>query len=149
MNVEIGIIIKVQDWEERLQNDVYIYGNERYSNIEHLIIIADGSVISGSIDSSDSKIQRNVIHFKFVSTYVFDSGGDRSVGVPDCRDDPNVTYVYKSEFNPEKLASLGHKELSLFNNFVSQITTSQFIQNAVMFKYVFEVHKYEKEADIN
>ena len=125
-----------------------ITNNERYSNIELLIIITDGSVISGSIDSSDSKIQSNGIYFKFVSTYVFGSGGDRSVGVPYCRGVPNVTYVYRSEFNSGQLAPLGHKELSLFNNIVSQIITSQFIQNAVMLKYCFEAHMYEKEADI-
>jgi len=127
-----------------------IASKERYSNIEHLIIITDGSVNSGSIDASDSKMQSNGIHFKFVSTYIIGSGGDRSVGAPYCRGDPNVTYVYRSETNPEKLASLGHKELSLFNNFDSQITTySQFIQNADMLKNVFEAYMYGKNADSN
>ena len=130
-----------------------ISNKEIYSNIEHLIIITDGSVNSGSIDESDSKMQNNGIHFKFVSTYIIGSGGDRSVGAPYCRGDPNETYVYRSESNPEKLASLaslGHKELSLFNNFDSQITTySQFIQNAEILKNVFEAYMYGKQTDTN
>jgi len=46
---------------------------------------------------------------KFVSTYIIvSSNWDRSVGAPYCRGDPSVTYVYRSETNVEKLASLSH-----------------------------------------
>ena len=65
-------------------------------------------------------MQSNGKHFKFFSIYIIGSGGDRSVGAPYCRGDQNVAYVYRSEYNPEKLASLGHKELSLFNNLITK-----------------------------
>ena len=121
---------------------------EKNSGIEHLIIFTDGSVNGGSIDKSDEKMKNCEINFKYVSTYIIGSGGDRSVGAPYCRGEPNVTYLYKSENSPEKLASLSHAELSLFNNFTSQIMTyNQFISKADMLKNVIEAVMYGKEKD--
>ena len=60
-------------------------------------------------------MKNNNIHFKFVSSYIIKTGStpDRSVGAPYCRGDPNVTYLYNSEFNFEKLASLSQADLRL------------------------------------
>jgi oligoribonuclease NrnB/cAMP/cGMP phosphodiesterase (DHH superfamily) len=59
-----------------------ILNQEKNSGLDHLIIITDGSVNSGSIDKSDEKMKKNNINFKFVSTYIIGSGGDRTVGAP-------------------------------------------------------------------
>ena len=127
-----------------------IINNERNSNIEHLIIITDGGVGSGSIDKSDEKMKKYKIHFKYVSTYIIGSGGNRTVGAPYCRGDPNVTYHYLKETDPEKLASLNQEELNLYENFNNQITTySQFKSKADMLKNVIEAQMYGKEKDQN
>ena len=94
------------------------------------------------------------IHFEFVSTYIIGSGGDRTVGAPYCRGDPNVTYHYLSENlsenNPKKLASLNREELKLYNNFDNQIKTySQFLQIEKMLKNVIEAQMFGKEKDKN
>ena len=125
-----------------------IINTEKYSGAEHLVIITDGGVDTYSIDESDKRMKSNNIHFKYVSTYIIGSGGNRTVGAPYCRGDPNVTYHYKSENNFEKLASLNQAELSLYENFTSQITTySQFNSKADMLKNVIEAQMYGKEKN--
>ena len=123
---------------------------EQSSGIEHLIIITDGGVDGGSIDKSDAKMQNSGIHFKYVSTYIIGSGGDRSVGAPYCRGDPNATYHYHSETDFEKLASLSPAEIDLFDNFDRNLSTySQFISKWDMLKNVIEAQMYGKERDDN
>ena len=123
--------------------------SERYSGIEHLIIITDGSVNSNSIDNSDKKMKQYNIHFKFVSTYIIGSGGDRSVGAPYCRGDPSVTYLYKSENNPEKLASLSHAQIKLFQDFENISSYNEFISKYDNLREVLETQMYGKNADSN
>lgn len=121
---------------------------EKNSNVEHLIIITDGGVGTGSIDRSDEKMRQYQIHFKFVSTYIIGSGGNRSVGAPYCRGDPNVTYHYHSETNFEKLASLTNAELDLYNNFENSIKTyDQFISKYDMLKNAIEAQMYGKNQN--
>ena len=123
--------------------------SERNSGIEHLVIITDGSVESNSIDDSDKKIKQYNIHFKFVSTYIIGSGGDRSVGAPYCRGDPSVTYLYKSENNPEKLASLSHAQIKLFQDFENISSYNEFISKYDNLREVLEAQMYGKNADSN
>lgn len=59
---------------------------------DHLIIVTDGCVFSGSIDKSDMKMKKNNIVFKHVTTYIIGSDGDLSVGAPYSRRCPNITY---------------------------------------------------------
>ena len=124
-----------------------IINNERYSGLEHLIIITDGSVNGGSIDRSDSKMKSNNIHFKFVSTYIIGSGGDRSVGAPYCRGDPSVTYIYRSETDYEKLASLSHRQIDLYQNFHKISSYSEFISKYDDLKLVIEAQMYGRNRD--
>ena len=112
-----------------------IINQEKNSGLEHLIIITDGCVDTGSIDRSDEKMKNNNIYFKFVSTYIIGTNGDRSVGAPFCRGIPSTTYIYTSENNPKKLASLNKEEIKLFKDFENQIINyAQFEQKAIMLK---------------
>ena len=121
--------------------------NERNSGIEHLVIITDGSVNGGSIDRSDDKMKSYNIHLKFVSTYIIGSGGDRSVGSPYCRGDPSVTYIYKSETSFEKLASLSHQQINLYQNFDKISSYSEFISKYDDLKLVIEAQMYGRNKD--
>lgn len=121
--------------------------NERNSGIEHLVIITDGSVNGGSIDRSDNKMKSYNIHLKFVSTYIIGSGGDRSVGAPYCRGDPSVTYIYKSETSFEKLASLSHQQINLYQNFDKISSYSEFISKYDDLKLVIEAQMYGRNKD--
>ena len=121
--------------------------NERNSGIEHLVIITDGSVNGGSIDRSDNKMKSYNIHLKFVSTYIIGSGGDRSVGAPYCRGDPSVTYIYKSETSFEKLASLSHQQIDLYQNFHNISSYSEFISKYGDLKLVIEAQMYGRNRD--
>ena len=113
--------------QSELIADVII--NEKNYGIEHLIIITDGQVDCNSIDESDEKMKQNNIHFKYVSTYIIGSGGDRSVGAPYCRGDPNVTYKYNTETDFEKLASLNKEQINLLDSFDKINSYSEFISN--------------------
>ena len=121
--------------------------NERSSGIEHLVIITDGSVNGGSIDRSDNKMKSYNIHLKFVSTYIIGSGGDRSVGAPYCRGDPSVTYIYNSETSFEKLASLSHQQINLYQNFDKISSYSEFISKYDDLKLVIEAQMYGRNKD--
>ena len=121
--------------------------NERNSGIEHLVIITDGSVNGGSIDRSDNKMKSYNIHLKFVSTYIIGSGGDRSVGAPYCRGDPSVTYIYNSETSFEKLASLSHQQINLYQNFDKISSYSEFISKHDDLKLVIEAQMYGRNKD--
>ena len=69
------------------------------------------------------------IHFKYVSTYIIESGGNRTVGAPYCTGDPNVTYHYEIENpQPKKLASLSQEELNLLYNLHLIKTYDEFIK---------------------
>ena len=57
-----------------------IVNDERNSAIEHLVVFTDRSLNAGGIDRSGSKMKNNNIHFEYVSTYIKDYGGYRSVG---------------------------------------------------------------------
>ena len=122
---------------------------ERNYGLDHLIIITDGSVNSNSIDNSDKKMKNNNIHFKFVSTYIIGSGGDRSVGAPYCRGDPSVTYLYRSESSFEKLASLSHAEIQLLNSFTQIRSYSEFNSKAEDLRKVLEAQMYGRNSDSN
>ena len=123
---------------------------ERNNGIEHLIIITDGSVNSDSIDKSDKKMKANNIHLKFVSTYIISSGSyDRSVGAPYCRGDPNITYLYKTENNFEKLASLSHADLQLLENFTNISSYNEFNSKAEDLRRVLEAQMYGRNSDNN
>ena len=123
-----------------------IINTERNSGIEHLIIITDGSVNGGSIDKSDAKMKNYNIHFKYVSTYIIaSSGGDRSVGAPYCRGDPSVTYIYRTETKFEKLASLTHEQLELYQNFPRSY--SEFISKYDNLVLVIEAQMYGRNKD--
>ena len=125
-----------------------IINNERNSGVEHLIIITDGYVNTGSIDKSDAKMKNYNIHMKFVSTYIIvSSNWDRSVGAPYCRGDPSVTYVYRSETNVEKLASLSHAQVDLSQNFQKISSYSEFISKYEDLKIVIEALMYGREKD--
>lgn len=89
------------------------------------------------------------IHFKFVSTYIIGSGGNRTVGAPYCRGDPNVTYFYKSENKkPDKLASLNQEELNLYERMTEQIQNYKtFKEKYDKLKNVIEAQMYGKEKD--
>ena len=89
------------------------------------------------------------IHFQFVSTYIIGSGGVRSVCAPYCRGDPSVTYLYKSENNPEKLASLSHAQIKLFQNFEKISSYNDFISKYNMLREVLEAQMFGKNADSN
>ena len=87
------------------------------------------------------------IHLKFVSTYIIGSGGDRSVGAPYCRGDPSVTYIYKSETSFEKLASLSHQQINLYQNFDKISSYSEFISKYDDLKLVIEAQMYGRNRD--
>lgn len=125
---------------------------EKNNGIEHLIIITDGCVDTNSIDNSDKKMRTNNIHLKFVSTYIISSGKkkknyDRSVGAPYCRGDPNITYLYKSESNYEKLASLDHSDLQLLENFTKINSYNEFNSKAEALRRVLEAQMYGRNSD--
>ena len=94
-------------------------------------------------------MKNNNIHFKFVSTYIIGSGGDRSVGAPYCRGDPSVTYLYRSESSFEKLASLSHAEIQLFNSFTQIRSYSEFNSKAEDLRKVLEAQMYGRNSDSN
>ena len=125
-----------------------IINGEKNSCIEHLIIITDGQVGTSNIDESDRKMKEYNIHFTYVSTYIIGSGGNRTVGAPYCRGNPNVTYYYKNEANPEKLASLNQEELDLYENMTQQINNYKDLKEKYnMLNNVIEAQMYGKEKD--
>ena len=52
---------------------------------EHMILVTDGHVNSGSVQRSDQILKRSNVHFQYVTTYVIGEGGDLSVGAPFAR----------------------------------------------------------------
>lgn len=52
---------------------------------EHMILVTDGHVDSGSIQRSDQILKNSNVHFQYVTTYVIGKGGDLSVGAPFAR----------------------------------------------------------------
>ena len=91
MNLEIGI--KKRDRFSGTSSELIanIINKEKNSNIEHLIIITDGKDSKSNIDKSGKKMKEYHIHFKYVSNYIIGSDGNRIVGAPYCKVDPNVT----------------------------------------------------------
>ena len=128
-----------------------IINQEKNSKIEHLIIITDGQVSTTNIDESDKRMKKYNIHFKYVSTYIIGREGNRTVGAPYCRGDPNVTYLYENENSPpKKLASLSQEELNLFDTFHITIKTyNEFNKKYPQLKNVIEAQMFGREADEN
>ena len=62
-------------------------------NFEHLIIVTDGEVDFSDIDESDRKVKEYGLNYKYVSTYIIESGGNESVGCPYSRKCP-WNYLY-------------------------------------------------------
>ena len=78
---------------------------------EHLLIVTDGSVDSGSVDEADRLMKKYNIKFKYVTTFLIGKK-DLSVGAPYCRDCENVTYyIDKMTRNKEECASLSKEDL--------------------------------------
>ena len=125
-----------------------IINQEKTTNIEHLIIITDGKVNTSNIDESDKRMKKYNIHFKYVSTYIIGSGGNRTVGAPYCRGDPNVTYLYENEeTEPKKLASLSQEEINLLDKFHNITNYFEFNTKYVNLKNVIEAQMFGREAD--
>ena len=97
---------------------------EKNNNFEHLIIITDGDVQSDEIDKSDLKVKEYNLSFKFVSTFIIDTGDviSESVGCPYSRNCPGFTYIVDSQGNQKEQASLLEEDIQIFNN-LSQIKT--------------------------
>ena len=126
-----------------------IINDEKDSGFEHLIIITDGSVNTGSIDKSDEKMEKISIQYKFVSIYIIGSSGDRTVGAPYCRGTPSITYKYNPKYNSkdhlEKLASLNKAQLDLYESFDKISSFSEFISKYNDLQQVLEAQMYGRE----
>ena len=96
---------------------------------EHLLIVTDGYVGSGSIDESDNLMRRNNIQFKAVTTFIIGRGGNLSVGAPYSRGCPNEAFVIRDYNSREKLTSLTPQDIAALNSIGRISTYSQFISN--------------------
>ncbi|KAH0789512.1 hypothetical protein GPJ56_006553 [Histomonas meleagridis] len=96
---------------------------------DHLIIVTDGYVASGTVQKGDEKMRRYNIKFKKVTTYIINnssSGADFSVGAAYSRGCPNETY-YITPGRTEKMNVLLQEDINALNGMSSISTYSQFI----------------------
>ena len=85
-------------------------------HFEHLIIVTDGCVDTGSIDESDRRVQQYGLQYSYVSTYIIGSGGDESVGCPFSRGCPGITYIIDDNGNERQQASLSREDQNALSN---------------------------------
>ena len=96
---------------------------------EHLIIVTNGCVDSGSIDLSDQKMKQHKIQFQFVSSFIIGDGGGLSVGAPYCRNCLNITYSIQKSNERVVQTYLSQEELIVLNGINAINTFDKFIQS--------------------
>ena len=120
---------------------------------DHSLNIFGQSGDSGKIIAegySKTTHSEDAFHYQYytaTSRAAIGSGGDRSVGAPYCRGDPSVTYIYRSETDYEKLASLSHRQIDLYQNFHKISSYSEFISKYDDLKLVIEAQMYGRNRD--
>lgn len=97
---------------------------------EHLILVTDGCVDSGSIGRSDSILRSNNIQFQYVTTYVIGSGGDLSVGAPFGRGCGSETIEIKSDGQRRVIKGANASDFSVLDQIDNINSLDQFKQNS-------------------
>lgn len=97
---------------------------------EHLILVTDGCVNSGSIEKSDSILRSHNIHFKYVTTYVIGSGGDLSVGAPFGRGCGSETVEVKSNGQRRVIKGANASDFHVLDQIDNISSLDQFKRNS-------------------
>lgn len=97
---------------------------------EHLILVTDGQVDSGSIQQSDSILRSGNVQFKYVTTYVIGSGGDLSVGAPFGRGCGSETVEVKSNGQRRVIKGANASDFNVLDQIDNISSLDQFKRNS-------------------
>ena len=104
--------------------------SDRSISREHLILVTDGQVDSGSIQRSDSILRSGNVQFKYVTTYVIGSGGDLSVGAPFGRGCGSETVEVKSNGQRRVIKGANASDFNVLDQIDNISSLDQFKRNS-------------------
>lgn len=112
--------------------------NDSSLRCEHLILVTDGMVGSGSVQESDSIMRRCNFVFRYVTTYVISNNGDLSVGAPFARGCGSHTIHVTSNGSERRINGANSVDFRILDSIDNIISIAQFRNS---FRQIFAATK--------